>query len=220
MNTAPARSLACAAAVAALLLSPIPSLAEPPHVIPPGHARQAGFKVIKNYADGPWLVPTLHALRSANDWNLQMAKWLADEQVVGREAAPDVDWSHEAVIVVSLGKQVGNCTLTVNECMVDGDITVMDLHLTTPTQWDPNGDVVHPAVLIAVDREDLKNLEIRTDCTVDGLPGGANRRGGNGATLALQPTGSDASIAPAGVDATTTLEAATTWGRVKDAYRR
>lgn len=211
MNTAPGRSLACAA-LTALLFSPVAALSAPKPV-PPGHARAAKFQVFKKYLDGPWLVPTVHSLRSADEWNRQMSEWLLDQKVVGRESAPDVDWSHQAVVVLSLGRQIGNCSMTVNNCTVAGDTTVLDVHLETPTQWDPYGDVVHPAVLVTVERSDLKNLEIRCDSVIDGLPNSAGRRGGNGAGLSFEPVSGDANV-------TTTLGAATTWGRVKDAYRR
>ena len=204
MNTAPGRSL-----VALLALLVLPAAAQSaPKPVPPGHARTAKFQVYKQYLDGPWLVPTLHAVRSASEWNSQMDTWQLEQKVVGRESAPDVDWSHQAVVVLSLGRQVGNFTMCVNNCTVDGDVTLMDLHFQTPTQWDPNGDVVHPAVLVTVERSDLKNLEIRTDCTVDGLPDGSSRRDSGFAALAQANA------------ANALLDGPTTWGRVKDAYRR
>ena len=207
MNTAPGRSLA---AILALLFLPVAAQSAPKPG-PPGHARTAKFQIYKQSFDGPWLVPTLHAGRSASEWNAQMDTWALEEKVVGKEAAPDVDWSHQAVIVLSLGKQVGNCTMSVSTCTVDADVTLMELHFVTPTQWDPNGDVVHPAVLITVERSDLKNLEITTDCTVDGLPDGSSRRG-SGLTAQAQTTADNATL---------TLDGGrTTWGRVKDAYRR
>jgi len=201
------------AALPALVLLPVSAYAAPTNPTALGHTRCAPFQVVQKYVDGPWLVPTLKAMRTKDEWNLQMTRWLADQAVVGREAPPDIDWNRQSVVVLSLGKQVGNAAVTVNQCTVDGDITVLDLHFDTPTQWDPYGDVAHPAVIVAVDRADLKNLEIRCDTVVEGLPNGQNRRE-NGARL----TG-DTAVAPAGESAAAEFPANTTWGRVKGSYR-
>ena len=206
------RSLVCAA-IAALLLFSVPALSAP-KPIPPGLARAGKFQVIKRYVDGPWLVPTLHAIRSSDDWDRQMGTWLLEQKVVGREAAPNINWNHQAVVVLSLGSQMGECGVDVKHCTVQALTTLFDLHFVTPTQWDPNGSVQHPAVLIAIDRSDLKNLEIRFDSVIDGLPSGQNRRAtGIGLTSGATPAPSSESVGA-------TFDATTTWGRLKDVYRR
>jgi hypothetical protein len=203
-------------ALAALLLSPIPALSAPPS-IPPGHARPGHYQVIKTYLEGPWVVPTLEAVRSADESNNQMNRWWLEQKVVGKEAPPDINWSHQAVIVLSLGKQLGQCDVDVNHCTVFADTTLFDLHFVTPTQWDPNADVLHPAVLIAVDRADLKNLLVHYDCLIDGLPNGQGRRGnGVGISAGIAPT----SDLPSVEAVNASFDANTTWGRVKDTYRR
>jgi hypothetical protein len=203
------RSLSLAA-LAVLLLVAVPALAAPPSV-PPGHARPGRFQVIKKYADGPWLVPTLKAMRSPEAWNLQMTRWLADQAVVGREDPPAINWNQQAVIVLSLGSQMGQCGVDVNHCMVEADTTLFDLHFITPPQWDPNGSIEHPAVLIAVDRSDLKNLKVQFDCEINGLPNRQDRR-----SYGFDVNSSDVPTVDA-VEASS--EANTTWGRVKDSYR-
>jgi len=203
------RSLSLAV-LAALLLVAVPALSAPPPV-PPGHARPGRFEVIKRYADGPWLVPTLHGFRSPEAWNLQMTKWQADQTVVGREDPPNINWSQQAVIVLSLGQQTGHCDVAVNHCMVEADTTLFDLHFITPTQWDPNGSAEYPAVLIAVDRSDLKNLKVQFDCDINGLPNRQGRR-----SYGFDANSGDAPTVDA-VEASS--DANTTWGRVKDSYR-
>ena len=208
------RSPLCAA-VMALLLVPIPALPAPPP-IPPGHARPGHYEVIKTYLDGPWLVPTLEAVCSADDWNNKMNKWALEQKVVGKEAPPDINWNHQAVIVLSLGRQLGQCGVGVNDCRVFADTTLFDLHFSTPTQWDPNGDLQHPAVLIAVDRADLKNLLVHYDCLIDGLPNAQGRRGnGVGISTGMAPT----SDLPSVEAVNASFDVNTTWGRVKDTYR-
>ena len=204
------------ALVALLVLVPVRASSAPPS-IPPGHARPGHYQVIKRYLDGPWIVPTLQAVRSADDWTKQMNKWALEQKVVGREAAPDVDWNHQAVVVLSLGPQMGQCDVEVNHCMVEADTTLFDLRFLTPTQWDPNGDILHPAVLIAVDRADLKNLLVHFDCLIDGLPDRQSRRGnGIGISAGMAPTSDQPSVEAVNASS----DANTTWGRVKDSYRR
>ena len=195
-----------------------------------GDTRDIKFRILYQHSDGAWIVPTLEAVRSARQWESAMDTWQAKEQIVGREPAPPVDWSHDAVIVLSLGTQGRQTGVEVRGCHRDADLTMVDLHFATGDgSWDPIGTVEHPCVVLAVPQEDLKELRLLCDATIDGLPMGSDRRGhlGNGATRT--------NAAPAAVT-TTAASAATlaaadagiagpggapwvTWGLLKARYR-
>lgn len=221
MNGIPGRSLP-GAAIAATLLCAAPVALAATGQTPVGETatRNARFEIVKAYHDGPWLKPTLELLRSENEWNQKMATWLTQEVVIGTENPPPVDWKHNNVIVLSLGSCFGHVGVTVNNCQVEGDKTILDLHFEMDDQWDPNGEAAHPAVILAVDRADLKDIELRCDATVDGLPPGLSRKlprfsgAGTGTTAGV----TEATIAPA-ADNVSLDQTKTTWGRVKADYR-
>jgi hypothetical protein len=221
VNGIPGRSLT-RAAIAAIVLFQAPLAIAATNDAPTTltKARPAHFDVIKKYSDGPWVLPTLELVRSDNEWNALMTAWLTEQRVVGREAAPVVDWTHDAVIVLALGSQFASVGVSVKDCVVEGDVTVLDLHFETGDQWDPNGQVEHPAVILAISRADLKDIELRCDATIDGLPPSANRR--NGLRIhAADGSTFDVAQAPAGESVTSgsLADAKTTWGRVKADYR-
>lgn len=220
MNGIPGRSLS-GAAMAAIVLFVAPTALAATGETPAGltRTRDARFEIIKAYHDGPWLKPTLDLLRSENEWDAKMATWLSEERVIGRESAPNIDWKHQVVVVLSLGSQFGRVGVSVNKCQVEGDLTILDLHFDVDDQWDPYGEPSHPAVLVAVERADVKNVELRCDATVDGLPPGLSRK----TWLSLTTPGTrsettETALAPAS-DNVSLAESATTWGRVKATYR-
>jgi len=223
VNGIPGRSLP-GAAIAALVLTaaPVALAATGQTPVVDTKARDARFEIIKAYHDGPWIKPTLDLLRSENEWDSKMAQWLLEERVVGPEVAPSIDWKHQSVVVLSLGSQFGHIGVTVNKCQVEGDLTIVDLHFDMDDQWDPTGEPSHPAVILAVERADLKNIELRCDATVDGLPPGLLRRTllvpGTGTRTGASVGSTEAAIAPAS-DNVSLAEAKTTWGRVKAGYR-
>ena len=222
MNGIPGRSLPAAIAAFVLFGAPVALAATGQTPVGDTHTRDARFEIVKAYHDGPWLKPTLDLLRSETEWDAKMASWLAEERVVGREAAPKIDWKHQVIVVLSLGSQFGQVGVTVNKCQVEGDLTILDLHFDVEDQWDPYGEPSHPAVLVAVDRADIKNVELRCDATVDGLPPGLSRRTfretptGTGTGTALGVT--EAAVAPT-AENVSLGETKTTWGRVKAGYR-
>jgi len=234
VNGIPGRSLP-GAAIAALVLTAAPvalaATGETPAV--QTRSREARFEIVKAYHDGPWVKPTLELLRSENEWKLKMADWYDNQVVIGTEAPPQVDWKHNAVVVLSLGSCFGHIGVTVNKCLVEGDQTILDLHFEMTDQWDPNGEPSHPAVILAVDRADIKNIELRCDATVDGLPPGLGRklpRFSSGRVTArgdrVNAGGTEAAIAPAADNVSAPAsdnvllgETKTTWGRVKADYR-
>lgn len=219
MNGIPGRSLP-GAAIAAIVLSaaPVALAATGQTPVVDTRTRDARFEIVKVYHDGPWLKPTLELVRSDNEWQLKMADWLSKEVVIGTEGAPPVDWKHSDAIVLSLGSCFGHVGVTVNNCQVEGDKTILDLHFEMDDQWDPNGEPSHPAVILAVDRADLKNIELRCDATVEGLPPGLSRKlpRFNGAGITQGVT--ESVLAPA-VGNVSLAQMNTTWGRVKADYR-
>ena len=129
-------------------------------------AGAASFEVVHNYADGPWLVPTFHVLGSAEDWNHAMTTWITDGRTAGKEPAPVVDWSTKAVIVLALGETRGPVGIDVTGF----EAGQLDVHFALPPQWDPTGDALHPAVLVAVDRAGLDTVGLKGDAVIAGLP--------------------------------------------------
>jgi len=223
VNGIPGRSLP-GAAIAAIVLTTAPvalaATGEAPVV--DTRAREARFEIVKAYQDGPWLKPTLDLLSSENEWHLKMADWLSNQVVIGTEDAPPIDWKHSDAVVLSLGSCFGHVAVTINKCEVEGDKTILDLHFEMDDQWDPSGEPSHPAVILAVDRADLKNIELRCDATVDGLPPGLSRKlprfNGAGTTAGGTAGVTEAATAPA-TDNVSLAETKTTWGRVKAGYR-
>jgi len=226
VNGTTGRSLPAALAAFVLFGAPVALAGTGQTPVGLTHTRDARFEIIKAYHDGPWVKPTLDWLRSETEWDAKMAAWLAEERVIGREAAPMIDWKHQAVVVLSLGSQFGRVGVTVNKCQVEGDLTILDLHFDVDDQWDPYGEPSHPAVLVAVDRADLKDVQLRCDATVDGLPPGLSRRilrelsagSGSSAGTGSSVGGTEAALAPT-TENISLSETKTTWGRVKAGYR-
>jgi len=223
VNGIPGRSLP-GAAIAALVLTaaPVALAATGQTPIVQTHTRDARFEIVKAYHDGPWVKPTLELLRSENEWKLKMDDWFNKQVVIGTEDPPQVDWKHNAVVVLSLGSCFGHVGVTVNNCRVEGDLTILDLHFEMDDQWDPNGEPSYPAVVLAVDRADLKDIELRCDATVEGLPPGLSRKlprfNGTGITVGTTVGTTEAAIAPA-AENVSLEQTKTTWGRVKAGYR-
>jgi len=217
VNGIPGRSLP-GAAIAAIVILAAPMALAATGQTPVGQTRtrEARFEIVKAYHDGPWLKPTLDLLRSENEWDQKMAQWQIEQRVVGPEKAPAIDWKHQSAVVLSLGSQFGQVGVTVNKCAVEGDLTILDLHFEVDGQWDPFGEPSHPAVILAIDRADIKDVEIRCDAVVDGLPPGLSRKTIRGTGTGISGTG--AAVAPTPENASLT-ESKTTWGRVKADYR-
>ena len=219
MNAIPGRTLP-GAAIAAIVLFAAPMAHAATGETPAGlvRARDARFEVVKAYKDGPWVKPTLDVLRSESEWNSKMANWLVEQRVVGPEAPPAIDWKHQVAVVLSLGSQFGRIGVSVNHCMVEADLTILDLHFDVDDQWDPYGEPSHPAVIVALERADLKDVEVRCDATVDGLPPGLSRKTLRVSGSRASSDAMDAAIAPAAANVSL-MDAKTTWGRVKADYR-
>jgi hypothetical protein len=216
VNGSPGRSLARAAIAAIVLLSaPLALAATKDAPTDLTKTRTARFSVIKEYTDGPWLLPTLELVRSEVEWKALMDAWFVEHRVVGVEDPPRVDWNHQAVIVLALGSQFASVSVAVKTCTVEGDVTVLELDFETGTQWDPTGDLAHPAVIVAIERADLKQFKLHCDATIDGLPPGLGRPVG-----ARMNTAGALDVAPAPSGESVSLaDAKTTWGRVKADYR-
>jgi hypothetical protein len=197
-----------------------------------GDTRDIKFRILYQQSDGAWLVPTLQAVRSARQWESAMDDWQAKQQVVGREPAPSVDWSHDAVIVLALGTQIRQTAVKVLGCSRDTYLTMVDLHFELPGggsgSWDPLGTVEHPCVVLAVPREDLKELRLLCDAKIDGLPMDLTRHDhpANGATrpnaavgTTIAGTGSVASVPMGAGDGVLAGDPVrVSWGAIKARY--
>ena len=169
-------SLVAMFVIASLALFPAPSRSDPPGSCGCQAVREIPFETLIRQNDGAWLVPTLRALRSPRAWEAAMDEWEANHEIVGREPVPDIDWTKNAVIVLALGTQVRECRVSVKKCTIEAELTVVDLHVDVPFQWDPIGTVEHPCLVVSVARNDLKELQLRFDADIAGLPPGLSRR--------------------------------------------
>jgi hypothetical protein len=189
----------------------------------PTCVRDIQYRILYQQRDGSWLVPTLETVRSARQWESNMDTWVAKHQVVGREPAPAIDWSKEAVIVLSLGTQGRQTGVQVLGCRRDAELTMVDLHFELEGQWDPLGTDQHPCVVLAVPQDDLKEVRLLCNATVDGLPMGLaqGQRLGNGAnrTNAAPAAAATSTAAGSGNTVLAGGPQAVTWGQVKALYR-
>lgn len=189
--------------------------------------RPVPFEVVEKLLDGPWLVPTLRTIRSEREWNAAMDQWQARREVAGRQAPPKVDWTRQSVVVLSLGTQPRRYGVSVQECRVEGEDTIVELRLSRGEQWDPYYVAEHPSMVIAFDRSDLKNVKLICDAVIDGLPGSAGRARRDQRSGTPVGTGAVAGAPQALLDAAPNSanvqldgeSGATTWGRLKVSYR-
>ncbi|MEP7029233.1 MAG: hypothetical protein ABI960_11615 [Candidatus Eisenbacteria bacterium] len=199
-----------------LFSPPADTAAQDPKTLAP-RIHPVEFQVIQKLKDGAWLVPTLRAFRSPRGWDAAMDNWVANQQVVGREPAPAIDWEKNSVIVLALGTRVRRSDVTVKNCHRIGEDTIVDLHFDGGEfQWDPIYTVEHPSLVISVARADLKAVLLQFDAVIDDLPPGLRR------TEVVAPPGLDKGPrAPEGAAITPVAagDGSTTWGRVKALYR-
>ena len=92
------QALAPAAMLLMVMAGAAPAMAAPR----PNNA--AAMRTLMRYTDGAWLAPTAVILKSAKDWNDWNDDMVAQGKAVGRETMPAVDWSKEAVLVVTMGE--------------------------------------------------------------------------------------------------------------------
>ena len=195
-----ARTWAQAAALTAAMLmtaAPVTNAAPTADLL----ARKAMMRTLMCYGEGAWMAPAAIILKSEQDWTDWNDAMLEAGRSVSSVMAPaGVDWTKEAVLVVSLGQSEQNASLNLKSVRRIGLRTEIEMELT----WGTGG--TSPCHVVALDKRLVKNLKLRN---------------AEAAGLASQVQAYTPNAAVAQVDATTpTVAIAASWGEVKDAYRQ
>jgi hypothetical protein len=198
-RTMNAKTWAQAAALTAAMLmtaAPVANAAPTADLL----ARKAAMRTLMNYGEGAWMAPSAIILKSAQDWtewNDAMVE--AGRSVSSVKAPADIDWTKEAVLVVSLGQSQQNASLNLKSVRRIGLRTEIDMELT----WGAGG--TSPCHVVALDKRMVKNVVLRNAAA---------------AGLAAQVPAYMPNAAVAQADAMATPVAmVATWGELKDAYR-
>jgi hypothetical protein len=164
-----------------------------------GHA--VATRVVMKYAMGAWTAPAAVVLKSPADWNAWNADMVARGMAVGAEMVPaNVDWKHEALLVVTLGE----CSRT-RYALDLASCDRMALHTDVSLAMScGQGAGTYPCVVVAMPKQDANSVRLS-----------------NGAAAGL-PTSVPvySPIQPANGMNAATEQVAASWGEVKDAYRQ
>jgi hypothetical protein len=162
--------------------------------------RQVTCRAIATYGMAAWVAPMAVVVTSPVAWSQWNAEQANAGRAVGEEALPaGVDWSKEVVVVVSLGELSAPLTVELTGGQKRNSQTELNLRVLT----GQGGNC--PALVLALDRANCKNVRLVPDYTLTGVP-----------------------LAPPIYDGTTTLAAAgdddgltvvTSWGAIKAEYR-
>jgi hypothetical protein len=156
-------------------------------------------RTVMKYYQGAWTSPCAVVLHSAGEWAAWNQEMVARGMAVGAEAVPaNVDWSREAVLVVSLGLNP-DARMSLDVAGADHRAGRTDLQLSV--SYDRGGSA--PCVVVAMD----KNLAGAVT-----LP--------DGASMGLPQTAQQYAAAPVLAANAASTGVAATWGEMKDAYRR
>ena len=194
------RTLAAAAAMmmmaAAAMASPSAAQTD---LMPNGWlSRTAAMRTLMHYADGAWTAPAAVVLKSAQDWTAWNEEMVASGKAVGMEAMPNVDWSREAVLVVTLGMSQNPVSMELKNGRRVGLRTEVDLAIN----WNEGGS--SPCHVVAIDKRMAKNVRL-VNAEAAGLS-------------AQVPAYSSRMIANETMSKTPAVVADASWGEVKDAY--
>ena len=162
--------------------------------------RTAEMRTLMHYTDGAWTAPAAVILKSAKDWNDWNDMMVARGMAVGKEAMPNVDWSREAVLVVSLGESESPISMELKNARRMGLRTEIDLALN----WSEGGS--SPCQVVAMDKRLARNVRL-VNAEAAGLSAQVP------AYSAMMPLAQQQS-------GTAPVIAAASWGEVKDAYRK
>jgi len=194
------RALAAAAMlVMAAAATASPSMAQTDKMPNGWMGRAAQMRTLMHYADGAWTSPAAVILKSAKDWNDWNEEMVASGKAVGKEAMPNVDWTREAVLVVTLGESQSPISMELKNGRRVGLRTEVELSVN----WSDGGSA--PCQVVAMDKRLAKNIRL-VNAEVAGLS--AQVPAYSSRNLANQLNGN----APTAV-------AEASWGEVKDAYR-
>ena len=193
------RALAAAAMLMmAAAATASPSLAQTDKMPNGWMSRAAEMRTLMHYADGAWTSPAAVVLKSAKDWNDWNEEMVASGKAVGKEAMPNVDWTREAVLVVTLGESQMSMDLKNGRRV--GLRTEVELSLN----WSQGGST--PCQVVAMDKRLAKNVRL-VNAEAAGLS--AQVPAYSARTLANQPMSNPPSVV-----------ADASWGEVKDMYRQ
>jgi hypothetical protein len=157
------------------------------------------MRTLMQYDMGAWMAPAAVVLNSAEDWASWNEEMVAQGKAVGVEAAPAVDWSREAVVVVCLGENpTGNWRVEMKSARKVGKRASVQVHVT----MDAGGSA--PCHVIAMEKLAAQALQLSCDCAVAGMPRQAQVYTGGGLQLASAEGGSLNQVS---------------WGALKHEYR-
>ena len=178
-----------AAAMMMLMAGAAPAMAAPrPNNAP-------AMRSLMRYTDGAWLAPTAVILKSAKDWNDWNDDMVAQGKAVGRETMPAVDWSKEAVLVVTMGE--GGASLELKNARRVGLRTDVELALN----WAEAGAA--PCHVVALSKYAVNRLRLVN---------------AEAAGLSAQVPAYMHRMELAAPNAMANEPVALSWGAVKDAY--
>lgn len=150
--------LAAALMVAALAAPAAPAMAANGSG---ANVKAAWFETIEKSMDGQWSAPVLLLVGSAKEWDAAM-KTIEDANgfsVLPWPAAPDVDWSEYAVVLVALGEfPSGPYDVEIVNVNRYGSKGLLDVAVQLPTGMGYQ-TFVSPYHLIKVERRGLKTIE-------------------------------------------------------------
>jgi len=199
MNT---KTLAAAAAMMLMAAAAMasPSMAQTEKMPNGWLSRAAEMRTLLHYADGAWTAPTAVILKSAKDWNDWNDMMVARGMAVGREAMPNVDWTREAVLIVTLGESRSPISLELKNARRNGLRTEIELALN----WSEGGSA--PCQVVAMDKRLAKNVRL-VNAETAGLASQVPAY-----SAGMNPTQQQSGAMPVIADAS--------WGEVKDLYRQ
>jgi len=172
---------------------------------------QAGRKVNENstsYLRSTYGRPTLVLVENACQWESAMEALQANHTLsYGAEQAPSVDWSRQAVVVVSLGAVPYGYDVKVNEARVALGKVMLDVQVDYKT-YENSLEDVSPAAVVVVDARVAK---VRALYSLDlpGLPHEAN----------APSCGQQTQDRVAGSNGDAASAQSLTWGSLKSLYR-
>ena len=111
--------------------------------------------------------PTLLVVQSACQWEKAMES-LSGSLAYGADQMPEVDWAHQAVVVVALGQVPYGYNLKVNEVRLGQGKLMLDLHVDYQS-YQNSLDDVSPAAVVVVDASAPK-VRALYDLDLPGLP--------------------------------------------------
>jgi hypothetical protein len=162
--------------------------------------RAVDCRTLETYSMSAWLAPAAVVLTSPEAWAAWNSEMVESGQAVAEEMLPaGVNWNREAVLVLALGEQGASYRLELMHATRSMSSTEMSLHVATGQGGSS------PALVVALERSAVNNLQLTADYTVDGMPN----------TPALYSTPALDAMA----SGTAPVAVATSWGALKVEYR-